>query len=267
MLIAQISDTHIPLKGKKTYGIAPMAENLAQCIADINQQKPKPDLVLVTGDITHSGQSEEFNHAAYLLNQIKTPFYVIPGNHDDRNLLRSTFDKRSCPVEADKKIDYVIENKELRLIALDSTMLGKPGGEITKVQAKWLNEKLTEKPKQPTLIFMHHPPVNCGVLETNADGFIGKELLGDVVSSHDHIEKILCGHIHLPINTRWRGTVISTAPSLGMQLALDLTLKRESEFFLEAPAYQLHYWTPDKNLITHTVVVKPVDGPYLFENL
>ena len=42
MLIAQISDTHIPLKGKKTYGIAPMAENLVQCIADINQQNPKP---------------------------------------------------------------------------------------------------------------------------------------------------------------------------------------------------------------------------------
>ena len=52
---------------------------------------------------------------------------------------------------------------------------------------------------------------------------------------------------------------------MGMQLALDLTLERESEFFLEAPAYQLHYWTPDKNLITHTVFVKSVDGPYLFE--
>ena len=35
--------------------------------------------------------------------------------------------------------------------------------------------------------------------------------------------------------------------------------------YLEAPAYHLHYWTPDKNLITHAVVVKPVDGPYLFE--
>ncbi len=69
----------------------------------------------------------------------------------------------------------------------------------------------------------------------------------------------------MPINTSWNDTVISTAPSMGMQLVLDLTLKRESEFVLEAPAYHLHYWTTDKNLITHTVVVKPVDGPYLFE--
>ncbi|HIF70285.1 MAG TPA: hypothetical protein EYQ29_13470 [Candidatus Lambdaproteobacteria bacterium] len=168
-------------------------------------------------------------------------------------------------MESALKIDYVIENEELRLIALDSTRAGNPGGEITLAQAQWLNEKLTEEPSQPTLVFMHHPPINCGVLETDVDGFIGKELLGDVISSHDHIEKIICGHIHLPINTRWRGTVVSTAPSMGMQLALDLTLERESEFFLEAPAYQLHYWTPDKNLITHTVFVKSVDGPYLFE--
>lgn len=265
MLIAQISDTHIPRKGTKTYEIAPMAENLAQCVDHINQHNPKPDVVLVTGDITHSGQSEEFTHAAELLNPLKMPFYVIPGNHDDRDLLRSIFDKRVCLVESAPKIDYVIENEELRLIALDSTRAGNPGGEITLAQAQWLNEKLTEEPSQPTLVFMHHPPINCGVLETDVDGFIGKELLGDVISSHDHIEKIICGHIHLPINTRWRGTVVSTAPSMGMQLALDLTLERESEFLLEAPAYQLHYWTPDKNLITHTVVVKSVDGPYLFE--
>ncbi|MBT4068369.1 MAG: phosphodiesterase [Candidatus Marinimicrobia bacterium] len=266
MLIAQISDTHIPLKDTKTYGIAPMAENLVQCIANINQHNPKPDVVLVTGDITNTGQSAEFKHAAYLLDQIQTPFYVIPGNHDDRDLLRSTFGKDACPVEADKKIDYVIENDELRLIALDSTMPGNPGGEITTGQAQWLNDKLKEMPNQPTLIFMHHPPVNCGVLETNEDGFIGKELLGDVIKSHDHVEKIICGHIHLPINTRWCGTVISTAPSLGMKLALDLTLTRESEFYLEAPAYQLHYWTPENNLITHTVNVKPVEGPFLFKN-
>ena len=62
---------------------------LAQCVDHINQHNPKPDVVLVTGDITHSGQSEKFTHAAELLNPLKMPFYVIPGNHDDRDLLRS----------------------------------------------------------------------------------------------------------------------------------------------------------------------------------
>lgn len=242
-----------------------MAENLVLCIDHINQHLPKPHLVLVTGDITSTGQAEEFNHAANLLNRFEMPFYVIPGNHDDRDILRSTFGKQACPVESEGKIDYVIEDSDLRLIALDSTLPGSPGGEITEAQASWLDARLNEKPTQPTMIFMHHLPIKCDVLETDVDGFIGKELLGSVISKHHHVEKIICGHIHVPINTSWNDTVISTAPSMGMQLVLDLTLKRESEFVLEAPAYHLHYWTTDKNLITHAVVVKPVDGPYLFE--
>ena len=51
---------------------------------------------------------------------------------------------------------------------------------------------------------------------------------------------------------------------MGMQLVIDLTIKRESRFVLETPAYHLHYWSPDKNLITHAVVEKPADGPYFF---
>ena len=265
MLIAQISDLHIPRKNTKTYGIAPMAENLVLCLDQINQHLPKPHLFLVTGDITITWQAEEFNHADNLVNRFEMPFYVIPGNHDDRDILRSTFGKQACPVESEGKIDYVIEDSDLRLIALDSTLPGSLGGEITEAQASWLDARLNEKPTQPTMIFMHRPPIKCGVLETDVDGFIGKELLGSVISKHHHVEKIICGHIHVPINTSWNDTVISTAPSMGMQLVLDLTLKRESEFVLEAPAYHLHYWTPDKNLITHAVVAKPVDGPYLFE--
>ena len=69
----------------------------------------------------------------------------------------------------------------------------------------------------------------------------------------------------MPINTSWNDTVFSTALCIGIQLGLDLMLKRESEFVLEAPAYHLHYCTPEKNLITHAVVTKPVEGPYLFE--
>ena len=44
---------------------------------------------------------------------------------------------------------------------------------------------------------MHHQPIKCGVLETDVDGFIGKELLGSIISKHHHVEKIICGHIHV----------------------------------------------------------------------
>ena len=265
MLIAQISDIHIAGGGKKTYGVAPMAENLARCVDHINQLDPLPDIVLVTGDIAKDGLFEEVERAASLLNKLRIPFYVIPGNHDDRSVLWSVFGEHACPSKSDRFLNYVIEGYDVRLIGMDSTTSDGPGGEICETRAVWLDERLSEEKTQPTAIFMHHPPVKCGVLETDVDGFIGADRFGDVVGKYTNIERIICGHIHLPVNVRWRGTVVSTAPSTGMQLVLDLTLERDSEFVLEAPGYQLHYWSPEKNLISHTIYVREIDGPYLFE--
>jgi len=266
MLIAQLSDLHIAGWGKKAYGIAPTAENLTRCVEHINQLKPKPDLVLVTGDITSKGLMEEVERSARLLDKLQCPYYIIPGNHDDRAALWSVFGGQACPSRTDGFLSYVIEGNDVRLIALDSTIPGAPGGEICESRATWLDKRLSETEHQPTVIFMHHPPIKCGVNETDIDGFIGADRLGKVFEKYTNIERVICGHIHLLVHARWRGTVVSTAPSMGMQLGLDLTLQRPSEFILEAPGYQLHYWTPEKNLITHSVYVRENTGSYLFED-
>ena len=265
MLIAHISDTHIAGWGKKSYGIAPMAENLHRCVNHINRLHPKPGVVLVTGDITNGGLLEEAERAKSILNKLQCPYYVIPGNHDHREILWSVFGGHACPSKAQGFINYVIEGYDIRLIGMDSTVPGSPGGEICRTRAVWLDELLSEANEQPTIIFMHHPPVKCGVSETDIDGFIGADRLGNVIEKYSNIERVICGHIHLQSHVRWRGTVVSTAPSTGMQLVLDLTLARPSEFVLEAPGYQLHYWSPEKNLVSHTIYVREIDGPYLFE--
>jgi len=108
---------------------------------------------------------------------------------------------------------------------------------------------------RPTVIFMHHPPLKCGVPETGEGGFAGADMLGDIVADYPNIERILCGHIHLLTHVRWRGTVVSTAPSMGMQLTLDLTWTAPPRFLLTGPAYLLHHWTPENMLITHAVQV------------
>jgi len=269
MLIAQISDLHIVGVGKKTYGIAPMGENLRLCVEHINQLSPKPDLVLVTGDITDTGLQDEFQHARELLDDLIIPYYVIPGNHDDRSRLLSTFSQRACSFitgpEEQSFVNYVIDEFEIRLLAMDSTAPGKPGGEICDHRANWLDQRLSENKEKPTIIFMHHPPLKLGVIETDIDGFNGEEKLGNVVNKYNNIEGILCGHVHLPTFSRWQGTIVSTAPSIGMRLLLDLTLEQPSKFLLEKPAYQLHYWTREKNLVSHLVEVKNSDC-YLFED-
>jgi len=254
MLIAQISDAHIEGPGRKTFGIAPMAEHLARCVAHINHLDPQPDLVLVTGDITNYGTLAEMTRAAAILDELRPRYYVIPGNHDTRAALLAAFGPEHRPGQEGEFVQYVIEGYELRFIALDSTIPGAPGGEICPDRAVWLEARLQEEPEKPTILFLHHPPATFGVIETDIDGFIGADRLGGIVARHPNIVQILAGHIHLSSFTMWRGVPISTAPSMGMRLFLDLTMQR-SAYILDAPAYHLHLWTPEQRLITHTVRV------------
>lgn len=264
MLIAHISDTHIVGPDKKAYGIAPTAENLACCVEHINQLIPEPDIVLITGDITYSGKREEAQNAAILLEKLRFPYYLIPGNHDTRPALWSVFGKKSCPGENENFLNYVVDGFDIRLIGMDSSTPDGPGGELCETRINWLEEQLEKKTEKPTIIFMHHPPAKCGVLETDEDGFSGADSLGKLLVKYDHIKAVLCGHIHLTSHMAWSGTVINTAPSMGMQLVLDLTLTQPSAFTLESPGYLLHFFNPDKNLVSHSVTVKETDGPYCF---
>ncbi|VAV92372.1 3',5'-cyclic-nucleotide phosphodiesterase [hydrothermal vent metagenome] len=260
MLIAHISDTHITSPGNKTYGVAPMAENLARCVEHISQMVPRPDVVFHSGDVTNAGTAAEVRHAVALLEKLDCPVFMVPGNHDNGRVLSDECGSTICPMG-----DYVVDDFPLRLIGMDSTDPGKPGGKITTAQAGWLETQLSSEPEKPTLIFMHHPPVKCGVRESDRDGFVGADLLGEVVGKYNNIERILCGHIHLLIHARWQGTVVTTAPSTGMQLGLDLTMEKEPAFSLTEPGYLLHDWTQQQQLITHTVSLARGEGPYLFE--
>jgi 3',5'-cyclic-AMP phosphodiesterase len=264
MLIAQITDTHISAPGKKTCGVAPMAENLTQCIESINALEPRPDLVLLSGDVSHSATLNETRHAADILSALAMPLFVVPGNHDDRQLLSVVFGPDTCPLNKDGFADYVVEGYPLRIIALDTLDLGKPGGLLTEARLSWLDARLKEGNHQPTIIVAHHPPLKLGVPESDEDGFVGAEALGGIVAGHPNIERFMCGHIHLHTNTRWCGTVVTTAPSPGMQLTLDLTGKTTSRFLLSAPAYLLHYWTAEQTLITHPILLSSLDGPHDF---
>lgn len=266
MLIAQISDLHIARQDRKTYGIAPMAENTARCVEHINTMTPRPELVVVSGDLCDTGALDEAQRAKAILDKLQMPYFVIPGNHDERSAMFEVFGGAPCPARQADFINFVIENQELRLIALDSTIPGAPGGELGLKRLTWLEAQLNSKPDQPSLILMHHPPVDCSLRETRIDGFIGAEQLGKIVARFANIERICCGHIHLLTHTRWHGTIVTTAPSMGLQLHLDLTMRAPSQWVPEDPGFLLHHWTRERNLITHAITVRDRGGPFPFED-
>jgi len=265
MLVAQISDFHIVEPGHKACAIVPTCENLERLVDYLNNLDPLPDVALVTGDLTHDGTTAQATEAKRLLDRLRIPYHVVPGNHDDRRVLNTVFAGSACPTQDAEFLQYVLEDYDVRLIALDSTKLGAPGGEFCQRRAAWLEAQLNKAAEKPTILFMHHPPTKFGVLETDEDGFSGADLLAGLVERFPAIERILCGHIHLTAHMQWGGVDICTAPSgTGMRLALDLTLNNPSGFQLANPEFLLHLQTSNGGLVTHQVEVRKNEETYLF---
>ena len=90
------------------------------------------------------------------------------------------------------------------------------------------------------------------------------EPLAAVIVRFDHIERVLCGHVHRPIQMRWAGTLVCACPSTTTQIALRLRADAAPASYLEPPACLLHLWAPGQGMITHTSYVGDFAGPYPF---
>lgn len=265
LLIAQISDLHMSGPGELSYGVVPVSENLRRTVAYINALEPRPDLTLVTGDIIDTGELPHAREAARLLGALDMPWYIIPGNHDDRSALREAFAEKTRPTPDDAFIHYAFTVSGLRFIALDTSEPGVAGGSFCQKRADWLEAQLATHPHQPTVLFMHHSPVKFGILETDEDGFAGVELLGDIVGRYPAIKHVLCGHTHMALFAPWHGARVSTAPAVsGMRLAIDLTMKKPSAFYLDDPAFFLHKWTQGNEMLSYLVNVREDDTLHPF---
>ena len=267
MLIAQISDMHIRAEGKLLYGRIDTPAYLARAVAHLNALDPRPDIVLATGDLVDRGLPEEYAHLRKLLAPLEIPIHFIPGNHDARDAMRQAFpDHAYLPLSG--FLQYTIEGLPVRLIALDTLVEGKGHGELCDVRLDWLEARLAESDR-PTLLFMHHPPFECGIAYfDNARLNKGGQRLSELVQAHGNVERIMCGHVHRPIHVRWAGTMASTAPSTAHQATLDLRPIDTLSMMIEPPGISLHLWRegPDGvgGLVTHQSYVGNYDGPKPF---
>jgi len=263
MLIAQITDTHIKPEGVLAYGRVDTAPYLARAVDHLLALRPRPDVVLATGDLVDGGRPDEYRRLRGLLAPLTMPVYLIPGNHDAREALADAFPDHAYLPRGGRFMQYVVEGYAVRLIALDTLVPGQTGGLLCAERLAWLAARLAESPERPTVIFMHHPPFMTGIARMDEHGLANAGEFAEVVGRHRHVQRIVCGHLHRSIQALVGGTLATTAPSTAHQVALDLEDEPLS-FTMEPPACQLHVWSSETELITHTSYIGQFDGPYLF---
>lgn len=252
MLLAQISDLHLPVPGAPAVAGIDRAATLQLAVARLNAQVPRPACVVASGDLVDLGSAVEYVHLRDLLAPLAMPLLLMPGNHDDRAALRAAFPDHAELHTGTPFMQHTLDAGPLRVLLLDTLRSGSHAGELCAERLAWVTARLGEQPDRPTMIFMHHPPLLTGLAHVDKSGLAGAAAFGDIVARHRQVVRIACGHVHRTMTAQWCGTTVSVCPSVVHQFALDL---RESgganRPVDEGPGFQLHRWH-DGSLITYT---------------
>jgi 3',5'-cyclic-AMP phosphodiesterase len=263
-ILGQISDLHIKAPGKLSYRVVDCAVMLERCVEEVLRLAQRPHAIVFTGDLADFGRPEEYAHLRRLLEPLPMPYYLLPGNHDDRAALRAAFAEHAYLRQWQPYIQYAIDDWPLRIVAIDTVIPGEGGGRLDDQRLAWLDRTLGAVPKKPTVVVMHHPPFETLIGHMDRVGLDGSEALARVIARHPQVERVLCGHLHRPIQYRFAGTIASTAPSPAHQVALDLSPRAPSHFKMEPPAFQLHAWRKGVGVVSHTAYIGEFAGPYPF---
>lgn len=252
MLIAQVTDVHLGFDPDNPAEFN--RKRLDQVLRALNDGPNRPDLLLATGDLTDHGDADSYRRLANAFSQCDFPVWPCMGNHDDRANFAIHFPH--VP-QQDGFVQYVISLPGKRIIMLDTLEPGRHGGAFCERRAAWLADRLDEDNATPTLIVMHHPPVEVGIdwMNTHPEEPWVRRFAATIVN-RPNIEAILCGHIHRAVTAPWHGTTIAICSSTAPQLGLDLrpmdpeTPDNRPMIVADPPAYALHRWT-EHGLITH----------------
>ncbi len=173
------------------------------------------EYLLLTGDLAHDEQRATYEFLRESLGDWLPRCRLIPGNHDDRTLIRKVFPE--LVPAGGEFINFSVESAGWRLIGLDSHVDGAVDGRIGEAQLQWLAAELSAHIAQPTILFLHHPPVPVHSAWLDAIGLRDAGALIDVVRSFSQVRAICSGHVHQEFSETLDGVRILTTPSTGVQ--------------------------------------------------
>jgi 3',5'-cyclic-AMP phosphodiesterase len=254
MLIAHISDCHVVPEPQLCYGMIDTRYWLGQSITRLNAMSPRPNLVVLSGDLVDEPSSAAYTTLTSLLQALTLPLIVIPGNHDDRTLLKRHLAEHCYLPSAGEKANFSIDLGPVRLIGFDAVVPGKEWALVTEQDLGWLQGELEATRDRPTMLVMHHPPVATGIAFMDAlqpplhPGFEA------LLTAHPQVRLIACGHVHRVVDGALGHARVAVAGSTAHQFRLALDPDVPPAVSMEPPTIRLHHWRGN----TVTSLVAPV---------
>ena len=172
---AWLSDTHI--------GSSTAAEDLRASVRDLNSVTGL-SFVIVSGDVTEYGSDEQLRLAKAILDGLRVPCHVIPGNHDTKwSESGATTFARLWGNDR-----FVFKAEGLCFIGMAQGPVMKMGdGHFAPQDVRWLDATLAGLPPDQPLVFITHYPLDDSI----ANWFVVLDRLKKA-----NTQAVLVGHGH-----------------------------------------------------------------------
>jgi 3',5'-cyclic-AMP phosphodiesterase len=205
MRIHQITDLHVP-DTDDDERFSYVRANVLKQIAFV--ENDRSDLLVLSGDLTMADASRQ--GCAWLRSVLPDmPTVVIPGNHDDPQMLWQVFGPERCISEG---FYFVLKQDGCDLVFLNTCT-----DRLPDEQMQFLSAFDTD---QLAVLFMHHPP------DSISEGFMFQnqclENHADVAAilQQSLIDHVFCGHYHNRMDKQCDGFEVHLTPSSAYQLDL-----------------------------------------------
>ncbi|WP_312630678.1 metallophosphoesterase [Pantoea piersonii] len=191
MLIAQVSDIHASPENDHLQRFDRVLTWLTYL---------RPDILVLSGDLTDGPWREGYIKIAARLKQQSYPSLVLPGNSDDRHLMRSLWgEDKWSPDTSTGALHFTHDFRTLRLIGLDTTVDKEDYGSVAE-HIEWLDKQLRNAKSSPVLLFMHHHVFETGIPTLDKSMCRGLGQLEALIKcTSARLLAISAGHVHRPV--------------------------------------------------------------------
>lgn len=184
-----LSDLHLySLADKDKKGDVVLSKDirgdLKKLIDLLNSFSPAPGMVVITGDLSHTGAADQYRELKEIFAALKPeiPVFAIPGNHDD-------------PVKMSEILGGEITGKCVRNLG-NWTLIGlatAKDGSLPKKEQQFLAQALAGCTSRPVILFTHHSPIQQPGWELVRPM---REILAGAVENRTAATWFVSGHTH-----------------------------------------------------------------------
>ena len=204
--IIQITDLHLYADKNTTAHKINTFDSAQLVLQTIQNNEKYLDMLILTGDLSDDGSVASYENLKYLLRNFDCPIYLMPGNHDSLEKIKSISNINNLHNQNYKDMG------KWGIFMFNTKKDDSPNGILHTNELTYFDKIMDSKQNNFLLVMLHHHPVLIG--SESMDQMIienSSELLNRI--TNNKIKGVAWGHIHNEISINYNGAHLFSTPS------------------------------------------------------